>query len=461
MRSRRPRALLAGLVAVAAVAVVAAAPTPPPRPWPAFRGPDATGVATDATPPVTWDVAAGRNLRWKAAIDGLAHSSPIVWGDRVFVTTAISETTAPIFRPGYSSSGEPAIELVKHAWQLQALDRATGRPLWTRTAWEGVPRTHRHVKSSQASSSPVTDGRVIVTFFGSEGLYAYDLDGRLKWKQDLGVLDSGSIHYPERQWGVASSPLIAGDRVIVQCDIQRGSFIAAFDVHTGARLWSTSRDEIPSWASPTVATTAGGSLVIANGGRFIRGYDANTGEERWRIAHGSDIVVPTPVVSKEHQLAIVMSGYQPAKPIFALRLGARGDITLDGEQDRSDHVAWSRRRGGAYIPSPALYDERLYVLSSNGVLSVYEAATGRAIYEERVAGRGGAYSASPVAADGRLYLASEDGDVHVVRAGDRYELLGTSEMGEAVMATPALSGDLLIVRGVRHLFALGAAANIP
>lgn len=453
------RAWLTWLVSLTALTSLAASTVePPPAAWPSFRGPDGTGFAANAHPPASWNVATGQNVRWTVAMDGFAHSSPIASGKRLFVTTAVSEVSAPVFKAGYTGSGEPAVETTRHAWRIHALDVATGRTLWTRTAREGVPRTQRHVKSSQASSSPVTDGRVVVAFFGSEGLHAWDIDGRPLWQQDLGALDSGSIHYPERQWGVASSPVIAGDVVIVQVDVQRGSFIAAFDVRTGRRVWTTARDEIPSWASPVVAETEAGRLVIANGGRFIRGYDVATGAERWRATHGSDIVVPTPVVAAEHGLAIVMSGYQPTRPIIALRLGARGDISLAEGEDASAHVAWSRRRGGAYIPSPVVADGRLYVLGSNGVLAGYDVASGRQLYEERVAGRGGAYSASPVAADGRLYIASEDGEIHVLALGDRYELLGTCDMGEAIMATPALVGDLLVVRGVRRLFGLGTPA---
>jgi hypothetical protein len=181
--------------------------------------------------------------------------------------------------------------------------------------------------------------------------------------------------------------------------------------------------------------------------------------ERWRLAHGSDIVVPTPAVSDDHGMAVVMSGYQPARPIFAIRDTARGDISLREGQASGPHVAWSRTRGGAYIPTPLVYRDRLYVLASNGVLTGYELTTGRILYEERVAGRGGAYSASPVAADGRVYLASEDGDVHVVRAGDAYELLASNTVGEPLMATPALHGGMILVRGIRHLFAFGSGAD--
>jgi outer membrane protein assembly factor BamB len=427
--------------------------------WPSFRGPNAAGVADTARPPLVWSLATGSGVAWKTAIPGLAHSSPIVWGDRVFLTTAVTTAADPVFRPGYSSSGLSAEGATPHEWRLYAIDRRSGRILWHRAAHAGIPRTLRHQKSSQASSTPATNGRVVVAFFGSEGLHAFDITGRPLWKQDLGVLDAGSIYYPERQWGVASSPVIDGDRIIVQCDSQQGSFLAAFDLTTGRELWRTARDEIPSWASPAVMTTARERLVVTNGARYIRGYAVESGAERWRLAHGSDIVVPTPVVSNDAGIAIVMSGYQPAKPIFAIRGTAEGDISLGGGEEASPHVAWSRARGGAYIPTPLIYRGRLYVLSSNGVLTCYEVASGRILYEERLAGRGAAYSASPVAADGRVYFASEDGDVHVVRAGDTYELLASNAVNEPLMATPALHGRMIIVRGLRHLYAFGWTAD--
>ncbi len=426
--------------------------------WPSFRGPNASGVDDTARPPVSWDVGAGTGVIWKTPIPGLAHSSPIVWGDRIFLTTAVVEGDTQVFRPGYSNSGAPADEASPHEWRLYAIDRTSGRVVWHRTAHAGIPRTLRHQKSSQASSTPATNGRVVVAFFGSEGLHAFDMEGRPLWTRDLGVLDAGSIYYRERQWGVASSPAIDGDRVIVQCDLQEGSFLAALDPATGRELWRTHRDEIPSWASPTIMASGDERLVVTNGARYIRGYAVESGVERWRLAHGSDIVVPTPVVSGEAKLAVVMSGYQPARPIFAVREGARGDVSAS-HGEASPHLAWSRSRGGAYIPTPIIYRGRLYVLASNGVLTNYELASGRVVYEERLAGRGGAYSASPVAADGRLYFASEDGDVHVVRAGDTYELLASNHVPEPLMATPALQGRMIIVRGLRHLYAFGSTGE--
>lgn len=453
---QRPRQLLTGRLNLVAVGLIATLAAPlDAQHWSSFRGPLATGVLDGSDPPISWDVPRKEHVRWQTPIPGLAHSSPAVWGDRVFVTTAISERgDAPLLH-GYSTSGEPAADQVPHAWRLYCLDRETGRVLWERTAHKGVPRTKRHMKSTHASATPVTDGRVVVVFFGSEGLFAFDFAGKLLWQRDLGVLETGSLQYPERQWGVASSPIIDESRVIVQCDLQAGSFLAAFDVTTGRPLWRTRRDEIPSWASPVVYEEGARRVVVTNAGRFVRGYDARNGEELWRLANTSDIAVPTPIVAD--RLVVVMSGYQPAKPIYVIRTTASGDVSLRDGETTNAHVAWSRARGGSYVPTPLAYRGLLYVLSTNGVLTCYELQTGRILYERRVADKGGAYSASPVAADGRLYLSSEDGEVHVVKTGETYELLSTNTVGEMLMATPALADGMMIVRGLQHVFAIGRA----
>jgi outer membrane protein assembly factor BamB len=448
------RNFLTGRLNIVVAGLIAALATPlDAQHWPSFRGPRSAGVLDGSDPPASWDVPRGEHVAWKTPIPGLSHSSPAVWGDRVFITTAVSKTgDAPLLR-GYSTSGQPAPDQVPHAWRLYCLDRRTGRVLWERTAHQGVPRTKRHMKSTHASATPATDGRIVVTFFGSEGLFAFDFDGKLLWQRDLGVLDTGSLHYPERQWGVASSPVIDESRVIVQCDLQSGSFLAAFDSTTGRPLWRTRRDEIPSWASPVVYEEGGRRVVVTNAGRFVRGHDARSGQEVWRLANTSEIAVPTPIVAD--RLVVVMSGYQPAKPIYVIRTTASGDVSLRDGETTNAHVAWSRARGGSYVPTPLVYRGLLYVLSTNGVLTCYELQTGRILYERRVADKGGAYSASPVAADGRLYLSSEDGEVHVIKAGETYELVATNQVGEMLMATPAIADGMMIVRGLQHVFAFG------
>lgn len=420
--------------------------------WPAFRGANASGNGDGAPTPATWNAPTGENLLWKTPIPGVAVSSPIVWGDRVFVSTAVSSDPDAGLRPGLYGDVEPVNDATKHSWRVYALDRATGKVVWERTAHEGVPKTKRHPKSSQASATPVTDGERVVVSFGSEGLYAYDFDGQLLWKQDLGVLNSGWFYDPDYEWGLGSSPIIWNDRVIVQCDIQKDSFLAAFDVATGEPVWRTAREEIPSWSTPTIFQADGHTELVTQATGFTRGYDPATGKELWRFSGNSEIAIPTPVVAGD--LVIITNGYRGVQPIRAVKPGARGDITLAEGQTSNDAIAWSTARGGPYIPTPVVYAGLLYVLQNNGVVAAYDAATGERVYQERL-GAGGSFSASPVAADGKVYFTSEDGDVFVVKAGRTFELLATNPVGEILMATPAISGGVIYFRGLNHVFAVG------
>ena len=432
--------------------------SPPPRKksphaeaWPQFRGQGANGVADGAHLPDTWSAADGKNIAWRTRIPGLAHSSPVVWGDRVFVTTAISSRKDATFKPGLYGEGTASEDVTVHKWNVLALDRRTGKVLWERTAYEGAPKEKRHIKATYANATPATDGRHVVAFFGSQGLYAYDVDGRLKWKRDLGRLDAGAYDLPEYEWGTASSPILWKDLVIVQADQQKDSFLMALRIADGSVAWKTTRDELPSWATPGVSPA--GELVT-NAPKFIRGYDPATGKELWRLGRSSNITAPTPVFAKD--LTVVASGRRPNAPLFVVKPGARGDITLPEGATSGGSVLWTREGAGSYMPTPLVYDGIIYVLKNQGILTAWDLETGEKKYEERIPGVASGFSASPVAADGKLYLASEDGDVHVVRAGPRFEVVGTNPMGQPLMATPAIAGDLLIVRGERDLFAVGS-----
>ena len=446
------RRMLPMVLAVAACVSVSA------QNWPSFRGPQASGVADGAPVPVTWNVSTSQNVAWKTPVDGLAVSSPIVWGNRVFVSTAVSSDPSAGIRTGLYGDVQPAADVSKHSWRLIALDKRTGKVVWNRVASEGTPKTKRHPKSSQASPTPVTDGTRVIVSFGSEGLYAYDFDGKLLWKRDLGVLNAGWFYDPDYEWGFGSSPIIWKNLVIVQCDVQKDSFVAAFDVATGRPVWRTSREEIPSWSTPAIFEANGRAELVTQATKFTRGYDPATGKELWRLSGNSEIAIPTPIIGPN--LVIVANGYTPVQPIFAIKPGATGDITPKAGQTQSEFVAWSINRGGPYIPTPVIYRDQLYVLGINGVLTAYDVRTGQRVYQQRVGG-GGSFSASPVAADGRLYLSSEDGDVFVVKAGPTYELLATNAVGEVVMATPAISDGLIIIRGVKHVIAVGTIGQKP
>ena len=421
--------------------------------WPSFRGPDASGVARGHATATTWDATKGAGVLWKTPIPGLAMSSPIVWGDTIYLTTAVSSDPTATHRHGLYGDVEPSADVSKHSWRVYALDKKTGRIRWERVAHEGIPRTKRHPKSSQATCTPVTDGKVLVAYFGSEGLYAYDLKGKLLWTQDLGRIDAGWFYDPDYEWGASSSPIIYKDVVIVQADRQQDSFIAAYRLKDGSPAWRTSRDEIPSFGSPTVYHGSPRDEVVTHATKFIRAYDPVTGKELWRLGPNSEVTTPTPIVVGG--LIIVTNGYRGIQPIYAIKPGGSGDLTLAGDATTGPFIAWSTKRGGVYTPTPVAYDDLLYLLSNNGVLSAYETATGTRVYQERVAGKGGAFSASPVAADGKLYLASEDGDVFVVRTGRKPEWLATNPMGEVLMATPAISDGVVFVRGLQSLFAIG------
>ena len=439
-----------------ALCVLAAATIAAAANWPQFRGPSSSGVADDATPPMKWDVAKGTNLVWKTEIPGLANSSPVVWGDRIFVTTAVSSDSKQTFRTGLYGDTDPVNDLSPHQWKVFALDRKTGKVLWEQTAHQGVPKTKRHPKSSQASPTPVTNGNVVVAYFGSEGLYAYSVEGKLLWKKDLGIQNAGWFFDPESEWGAASSPVIYKNTVIVQCDRQKDSFIAAFDLKDGREVWRTARAELPAWGTPAIVSGKDRVEVVTNATKAIRGYDADSGKELWTLSPNSEIACTTPVSG--FGLIFVTAGYPPVRPIYAIKQGSAGDLRLKGGKDSSDTIAWSKTTGGVYLPSPILYGNELYLLNNNGVMAAYDAKTGTRTYEQRV-GAGGSFVASPVAAAGRLYVTSEDGDVYVVKAGAKYELLAQNEVGEPVLATPALAGNLLIVRGAKHVFAIGETAK--
>jgi outer membrane protein assembly factor BamB len=422
-----------------------------PGNWPSFRGMHASGVADGQGPPVAWDVAKGHNIRWKTPIPGFGHSCPIVWGDRVFVTTAVSGDPKATFRRGLYGDVDSVNDTTTHTWSVYCLDKRSGKILWEKVAHRGVPRVKRHLKASHANCTPATDGRRVVACFGSEGLYCYDLDGRLLWKRDLGFLDASFFLDPDYQWGFGSSPVLYRNLVILQCDVGKGSFIAAYDLDRGRPVWTTPRDEVPSWGTPTVYEGQPRDELVTNATNTVRGYDPRTGRELWRLSGNAQITVPTPVVG--HGLIFVTSGYRPIQPIYAIRPGASGDISLASGKDANAAIAWSKRRGGPYLPTPIVYGDYLYTCSNNGIVACYAAATGKQVYRQRLGGS--AYTASPLAADGKLYFTSEEGDVRVVRAGSRFELLAVNKMGDPSLVTPAIADGMIFVRTQHFLFGIG------
>jgi outer membrane protein assembly factor BamB len=419
--------------------------------WPAFRGANAAGVAT-STVPTNWDLAASRNVAWKTSIPGLAHSSPIVWGDRIYVTTAVPASGRSEIKTGdVEKSGiDSATDTGPHTWRLIAIDRASGTIIWDRAVHQGMPRMKRHVKASHASATPATDGRSIVALLGSEGLFAFDMEGKQKWRVDLGVMDVGLVDDPSYQWGPASSPVIFEDRVIVQNDRHKNAFLAAYDLASGKELWRAAHDEYPSWATPVLVRTAGRTEIVTNAGKHIRGFDPASGRELWRLAdNNTQVKVPTPIVAGD--LVIVTGGYPAGgRPIYAIKPGGSGTLSKSA-------LAWQTERGSPYTGTPLVHDGILYVCTDNGILSAYDVKTGARFYQQRVSAEAAGFSASPIAAGDRLYLAGEEGDVFVVQAGRSFKLLATNRMGEITMATPAVAGNMLVVRTQSQLVGIRAS----
>ena len=434
----------------------AKSPLPSAKPgsgdWPSFRGREAAGISEAQNLPDTWNPATGENILWRTPIPGLAHSSPIVWGDTLFVTSAISGTGNATFKPGLYGDGDASGDRSPQRWMLYALDKRSGKIKWQRVAAQGEPKNKRHIKSTYASASPATDGRVVVAWFGSQGIHAYDFDGGLRWSVDLGRVDMGAYDIPAYEWGPASSPIIWNNLVIVQCDTQADSFLLALNAETGETVWKTERRELPSWGTPTIVTTAAGPELVTNASNFVRGYDPRTGQELWTLGGSSKITAPTPVFASG--LHIIASGRAPERPVFAVKAGARGELTLAKDATSNAQIAWSKTGRGSYMPTPLVYRGIVYILANNGVLDAYELETGKEIYRQRLPLVGSGYSASPIAADGKIYLSNEDGEMLVIEAGAAFKHVATNSIGEMLMATPALSDGVMYVRGVSSLFAI-------
>lgn len=432
--------------------------------WPQFRGPRARGVADGLPTPTTWDVASGANVLWKTEVPGLAHASPIVHGGRVYVATAArtaaeSELSSLYGSPGYGA-GESVDDEGEHSFELHALDAETGELVWKSVAHVGVPRVKRHPKATHANPTPACDAEHVVVSFGSEGLYCFGHDGALRWRVDLGLLNVGAPRYPDKagfQWGYASSPVLHGDRVVVQCDHEGESFLAAYALDDGRELWRTERDEDSTWSTPTIHDTSAHDRpqVIVNGYGELGGYDLETGEAVWNLYGGGDVPVPTPVVSDD--VVFLTSAHGPSNPLRALKVTALGDVFPNDEEDTN--VVWNLPRRGNYMQTPLVLEDRLYTCSDGGVLSCFDKATGDEIYRERLGSGDTGFSGSPVASSGRIYLTGESGAVFVVRAGDTFELLAENQLAETCLSTPAIADGRLYFRTRHHVVAISAASR--
>jgi outer membrane protein assembly factor BamB len=418
-----------------------------PSNWPQWRGPDGQGVSMETGLPTEWSGV--ENVKWKTAIAGRGHSSPIVWGKKIFLTSALDGETIPGRTAGVThkmSDGSTFVHPdavganLRHTFKVICVDRDSGKILWERVAYEGEVKDSRHKKASFASSTPATDGKYVFAFFGSEGLYAYDFKGKQIWKQDMGTLGTASVGY-----GV--SPILYDNLVIMQCD-ESGmkSFIAAFDKKTGKEVWRVARNVDVTWSTPVLVQTGTRTELVTGAAEAIIAYDPATGKELWRHKGLESNAVPTPVVSKD--LVVLTSG-SPIKIALALKAGGSGDVT------GTSQLAWSYHKGTAYVPSPILYGDYVYLMTDRGLLTCLDAKTGKMEYEGARVPKPTTFLASPVAYEGKILLTSEEGETFVLKAGPKYEVLRSNSVGEPVYASPAIANGNLFIRGKKHLFAIG------
>lgn len=425
-------------------------PAPKNANWAQWRGPDGQGISPETTLPTTWS--ATQNIKWKTPLPGRGNSSPIVWGERIFLTTALEGDVIPDAKPvKHKLEGDVFVHPDSvagnkhHTLQVLCLERRTGKLLWQKTAYAGRVYDDRHRKSTYADGTPVTDGRYVYAWFGSEGLYCYDFSGKLIWQKSLGKIATQGL-------GNGTSPVLYEDRLILQCDEDNGehSFMVALDKRTGKELWRTPRPIEVSWTTPVLARTATRTELVASGNQFVVAYDPATGKELWRCAGTQSWTVPTPLVG---QGVVVVSAAHPVKRALAIKLGGSGDLTGTAQ------IAWQRDKNTGYTPSSILYGEYVYLMTDRGLLTCLDAKTGEVKYEGARVPKPATFSASPVAFDGKILLTSEDGDTFVLKAGTQHEVLQTNTLDEPVYASPALSGGNIFLRGTKHLYCIGESAK--
>lgn len=441
MRRTNPRRW--GWVPAASLVVASLGASDLSSPWPQWRGPGGRGISEEQGLPFEWS--ATKNIAWKTEIAGRGHSSPIIWGSRVFLTTSIEGPAVHDHKPAkHIRQGEPWVHPDStagdrhHTLKVLSLDFETGRILWEKTAYAGPVHDDRHRKNTYASSTPVTDGRRVYAFFEAEGLYCYDFDGNLLWKTSLGKIAKMGL-------GHGTSPILYQNLLILQCDQEDGgsvSYMAAVDRDTGEEKWRTARTQRKTWATPLLVESGGRTELIASGAETVVAYDPATGRDLWSSPGVVGHAIPSPVAG--YDMVFVAAGY-PTKRAIAIRLGGNGDLPA---------VVWTYDRGTAYVSSPILYGDYLYVMTDKGILTCIDARTGEVKYEGGRVPVAAAFSASPVAYEGKILLCSEDGDSFLIKAGPVHEVLRTNSIGEPILASPAISRGRILIRGGTHLFCI-------
>jgi outer membrane protein assembly factor BamB len=423
---------------------LSAADLPVDKQWPQFRGPGSTGVADDPALPDKWSQT--ENIAWKTAIPGVGWSSPIIWGERIFVTSVISSADIEKPKKGLYFGGERKAPTDEHRWMVYAVDFTTGKIVWEREAKRGVPAGSRHLKNSYASETPVTDGERIYAYFGNVGLFCYDFSGKLLWSQEAKPV---ATRYG---WGTAASPVLDNGRLYLINDNDDHSYLQALDAKTGKVIWSVDREEKTNWATPYIWAHDGKKEIVTPGTGRVRSYDLD-GKLLWEFGGMSSISIPTPFSS--HGLLYVTSGYvgDQVRPVYAVKPGAHGNVTLAAGETSNAGIAWYLPKAGPYNPSPLVYGDYYYTLLDQGFLTAHEASTGKEVYgKQRISPETSAFTASPWAANGKLFLLSEDGDTFVVQAGPEYKLVGKNSLDEMCMATPAIARGSIILRTASSLY---------
>lgn len=424
----------------------------PERQWPGYRGYMSSGVLDNASLPQSFDFGKMENIKWKISIPGLGISSPVIWNNRLFITSAVSNEDKAGFKPGIYGDVRPVKDSSVHEWKVFCIDKNTGKVIWERTACKGIPKIKRHPKSTHANTTAATDGKYVVAFFGSEGLYCYDMDGKLQWQKDFGLLRSAFFTMKDAEWEFASSPVIHKGVLIIQCDVLENSFLAAYDVKTGKEIWKAQRDEYPGWCTPNIYTIEGKTIVAVNGYKHRGGYDFVSGKEIWKMSGGGDIPIPTPIIGDA--LIYFNSAHGPSSPIIAVRKSATGDITLKSGETSNAGVQWSIPRGGSYIHSLLLYHGYLYNMNWNGMIQCLDPLTGKEVFNAKL-GKAKSFIASPVASDGRIYIVDEEGTVYIIKDGSSFQLLAEIPINEICMTAPAITDGMIFFRTQFNLYAVG------
>jgi outer membrane protein assembly factor BamB len=431
--------LRAVLVALLLVIVSTAGSTAAPDRWPQFRGPNAGVVADDPTLPERWS--ATDNVRWRAEVPGLGWSSPVVWDDHVFVTSVVAEGGSGAPKPGFYAPGAVLnTSTAVHRWLVHDVDFRTGALRWSRELQQAPPSGPKHLKNSYASETPVTDGERVYVYLGSLGLFAFDLSGKPVWAVRLGPFTT------RNGWGTAASPVLHRGRLYVVNDNDDQSFIAAFDARTGRELWRTNRDEGTNWSTPFVWEHPGRTEIVTAGTDRVRSYDLD-GRELWTLTGMSSITIPTPF--GQDGLLYISSGYvgDPLRPTYAIRPGARGDVTPAKGATTSEFVVWSAANIAPYNPTPIVYRGTLYTLLDRGFFTAHDAKTGKELYgRQRITTEAAGFTASPWAYNGKIFALSEDGDTYVIQAGPEFKVLGKNSLGDMALATPAIVQDSVVIR---------------